>query len=100
MNKALIINEDSVTIIDIVNWENINRDYIKIFTDSGKTLVCSSVNIRLDLGREVQVTDEELVREILNKDMKINYYEGKSCKLSKHLWFMLEFTLHFLIVLL
>lgn len=86
MNKALIIYEDSVIILDILNWENCSRDYIKLFTISGKVLVCRSCNLRLDLNREIQISDEEIVRNIIGRDMEIRYYdEENNYRLKKSL---------------
>lgn len=84
MNKALIIDENSVTIVEIENWFNYNKDYIKLLTRSGKILICSSGNIILDLNRENIISDEELILEKLGRLVEIKHYEEtKEHKLIK-----------------
>lgn len=86
MNKAFIIDNDSVTVVEIVNYQNCNRDYYKLFTLSGKILICLGSNLRLYLNSDDYKNDQDIVRELFGKDMKIKYYEDrKEYKLKRYL---------------
>lgn len=73
-NKAIVINGDSATIIEIKSWRDYeNGEQFQLITEDGLVIVTSAYDTKLINGSTSTLKAEDLARSIVGESGQINY---------------------------
>ena len=78
-NKAIILNENCATIVEIEHWELMSPAY-KIFTIEGLVFYANSDNTYLLDTRNSEISAEEMARSLVGEEGEINYLNSEKNK--------------------
>ncbi len=72
-NKAIIINGNKVTIVEIEKWSDYEGEQLQLITKDGLILVTSSFDTKLVNDKNSEIKAEDIARTIVGEDCEINY---------------------------
>lgn len=72
-NKAIIINGDTATIIEIRSWNDYEGEQFQLITEDGLVIVTSAYDTKLINDTNSTLKAEDLARSIVGENGQINH---------------------------
>lgn len=72
-NKAIILGDNTATIVKIDKWTDYDGEQLQIVTEDGLVLVTSSFDTKLINDSNSDIKAEDIARSIKGDDVDINY---------------------------
>ncbi len=76
-NKAIIVNDNIATIIEIDKWTDYDGEQLQIITKDGTIIVTSSFDTKLINDSNSVIKAEDIARSLVGEDGEINYIESE-----------------------
>lgn len=74
-NKAVVVNGDVATIVEVKSWTDYDGEQIQIATQDGLVFLVNSDNIYPMDTRNTDITPEDFARSLVGKNGEITYLE-------------------------
>ena len=72
-NKAVIINGNIATIVEISKWTDYDGEQLQVTTQDGMVFLTSSIDTKLFDDRNSYMTVEDYAKSFVGEDGEINY---------------------------
>lgn len=81
-NKAIIFNENTACIIEILKWNDYDGEQIQLVLKDGTVIVTSSIDTKLINDENGIISAEEIVKALSGEDVEITYLNPKKYQKS------------------
>ncbi len=82
-NKAIIVNGDTATIVEIDKWTDYDGEQLQIITKDGTIIVTSSFDTKLINDKDGNIKAEDIARALVGDEGEITYLDtGKKFTLT------------------
>ncbi len=72
-NKAIVINGDTATIIEIRSWNDYEGEQFQLITEDGLVIITSAYDTKLINDSNSTLKAEDLARSLVGESGQINY---------------------------